>query len=62
MSNLRIPGAALVLVLAFGALSTQPAHASDQPVVGRNASTTKPAKFVVVLLKKEGADVLMPVE
>lgn len=35
---------------------------NDVHTVGRNASTTKPAKFIVVLLKKKGADVLMPAE
>jgi quercetin dioxygenase-like cupin family protein len=30
--------------------------------VGRNASTTEPAKFIVILLKKKGADVLLPAE
>jgi quercetin dioxygenase-like cupin family protein len=34
----------------------------DVHTVGRNASTTKPAKFVVVLLKKKGAPVLTPAE
>ncbi|TCR91048.1 cupin domain-containing protein [Rhizobium sp. BK376] len=34
---------------------------SDIHVVGRNASKTKPAKFVVVLLKNKGAPVLTPV-
>jgi quercetin dioxygenase-like cupin family protein len=34
----------------------------DVHVVGRNASTTKPAKFVVLLLKKQGAPVLVPAE
>jgi len=33
----------------------------DVHVVGRNASTTKPAKFVVFLVKKKGAPVLVPV-
>lgn len=32
----------------------------DVHTVGRNASATKPAKLVVVLLKKEGADVVLP--
>jgi quercetin dioxygenase-like cupin family protein len=32
----------------------------DIHVVGRNASSTKPAKFVVLLLKKQGAPVLVP--
>lgn len=34
----------------------------DVHVVGRNASTTKPAKFVVVLVKNKGAPVLIPVK
>ena len=35
---------------------------TDVHVVGRNTSDTKPAKFVVVLLKAKGAPVLTPVE
>jgi quercetin dioxygenase-like cupin family protein len=34
----------------------------DVHVVGRNASKTKPARFVVVLLKAKGAPVLTPVK
>ena len=34
----------------------------DIHVVGRNASKTKPAKFVVVLIKDKGAPVVVPVE
>ncbi len=33
---------------------------NDVHVVGRNASTTKPAKFVVFLLKNKDAPVLIP--
>lgn len=33
---------------------------NDVHVVGRNASKTKPAKFVVVLIKDKGAPVLVP--
>ena len=33
---------------------------NDVHTVGRNASRTKPAKFVVVFLKKKGAPVLLP--
>ncbi len=33
---------------------------SDVHVVGRNASQTKPAKFVVFLVKEKGAPVLVP--
>jgi quercetin dioxygenase-like cupin family protein len=35
---------------------------ADVHVVGRNASDTEPAKFVVVLLKAKGAPVLTPVK
>ena len=31
---------------------------NDVHVVGRNASTTQPAKFLVVLVKKQGAPIL----
>jgi quercetin dioxygenase-like cupin family protein len=34
----------------------------DVHVVGRNASRTKPAKFLVFLIKNKGAPVLVPVE
>src|SRR6266576_3291379 len=34
----------------------------DVHVVGRNASSTKPAKFLVVLVKDQGAPVLVPAE
>jgi quercetin dioxygenase-like cupin family protein len=34
----------------------------DVHVVGRNASTTKPAKFVVVLIKNKGAPILIPTQ
>jgi quercetin dioxygenase-like cupin family protein len=35
---------------------------TDIHVVGRNASKTQPAKFIVVLLKDKGAPVLVPVK
>ena len=35
---------------------------ADVHVVGRNASSTEPARFVVVLLKAKGAPVLRPVQ
>src|SRR5215468_10999420 len=35
---------------------------TDVHVIGRNASTTKPARFVVVLVKAKGAPVFTPVE
>lgn len=34
----------------------------DIHTVGRNASQTKPAKFVVVLIKKQGSPALIPVK
>jgi len=35
---------------------------NDVHVVGRSASTTEPAKILVVLLKKQGAPAVVPVE
>ena len=35
---------------------------TDVHTVGRNASATKPAKFVVVLVKKKGVDAVLPAE
>jgi quercetin dioxygenase-like cupin family protein len=35
---------------------------NDIHVIGRNASTTKPAKFLVVLVKNKDAPVLVPVK
>src|SRR5277367_4923373 len=34
----------------------------DVHTVGRNASTKKPAKFVVVMVKKKGVDAVLPAE
>jgi len=34
----------------------------DVHIVGRNASSTKPAKFVVVLVKNKGAPLFVPVK
>jgi quercetin dioxygenase-like cupin family protein len=34
----------------------------DVHIVGRNASRTKPAKFIAVLVKNQGAPILMPVK
>ena len=34
----------------------------DVHTIGRNASATKPAKFIVVLLKKQGVDAVLPAE
>src|SRR5262245_33484281 len=35
---------------------------NDVHIVGRNASSTKPAKFLVFLVKDKGAPVLVPVQ
>jgi len=35
---------------------------TDVHVVGRNASNTEPARFVVVLLKAKGAPIFVPAE
>src|SRR5262245_24362600 len=34
----------------------------DVHTVGRNASATKPAKFLVVMLKKKGVDAVLPAD
>ena len=34
----------------------------DVHTVGRNASATKPAKFIVVLVKKKGVDAVLPAQ
>jgi quercetin dioxygenase-like cupin family protein len=34
----------------------------DVHIVGRNASATQPARFVVVLVKKKGVDAVLPAE
>jgi hypothetical protein len=54
--------AKLILCLAWlapGWLMAQEGP-DDVHVVGRNASQTKPAKFVVFLVKEKGAPVLIP--
>jgi quercetin dioxygenase-like cupin family protein len=35
---------------------------NDVHTVGRNASATKPARFVVVMVKKKGVDAVLPAE
>jgi quercetin dioxygenase-like cupin family protein len=35
---------------------------NDVHTVGRNASATEPARFIVILLKKKGVDVVLPAE
>jgi quercetin dioxygenase-like cupin family protein len=35
---------------------------NDVHTVGRNASATKPAKFLVVMVKKKGVDAVLPAE
>ena len=35
---------------------------NDVHAVGRNASTTKPARFLVVLLKQKGVEAVLPAE
>lgn len=35
---------------------------NDVHVIGRNASNTKPAKFIVFLVKNKGAPVLIPIK
>ena len=35
---------------------------NDVHTIGRNASKTKPAKFIVVLVKRKGVDAVLPAE
>ena len=35
---------------------------NDVHTIGRNASATQPAKFIVVLVKKKGVDAVLPAE
>ena len=51
--NARMAGLVVALLFYEGP--------DDIHVVGRNASKTKPAKFVVLLVKNKGAPVLVPV-
>ena len=56
---MQLKGQAAVTLKAGQAFYEGPA---DVHVVGRNASTTEPARFVVVLLKGRGAPILTPVK
>ena len=56
---MQLKGQAAVTLRAGQTFYEGPA---DVHVVGRNASDTEPARFVVVLLKAKGAPVLRPAE
>ena len=56
---MQLKGKAAVALRAGQTFYEGPA---DVHVVGRNASNTEPARFVVVLLKGKGAPVLTPVK
>jgi hypothetical protein len=59
----RILCSLLVATLPFSSvLAAAYEGPDDVHVVGRNASSTKPAKFLVVLIKDKGAPALVPVE
>jgi quercetin dioxygenase-like cupin family protein len=56
-----------LLVLASNHTTLTPGQSfyegpDDVHVVGRNASQTKPAKFVVFLVKDKGAPALVPIK
>jgi quercetin dioxygenase-like cupin family protein len=55
--EMQVKGGELVTLTAGQMFYEAP---DDLHVVGRNASSTKPAKFVVVLIKDQGAPVLVP--
>ncbi len=55
---MQLKGGKLVTVTAGETFYEGP---NDVHVVGRSASTTKPAKLLVLLLKNKGAPVLVPV-
>lgn len=57
--QMQLKGEELVTVKAGETFYEGP---KDVHLIGRNASDTKPARFMVVLLKKRGAPVLTPVE
>src|SRR4029434_436404 len=56
---MQLKGQPAVTLSAGLTLSYAP---TDVHVVGRNASNTEPARFVVVLLKAKGAPILTPVQ
>ena len=56
--QMQLEGGPLVTVNAGETFYEGP---DDVHVIGRNASTSKPARFVVVLIKRKGAPVLTPV-
>ena len=56
--QMQLEGKPLVTVKAGETFYEGP---DDVHLIGRNASSSKPARFVVVLLKKEGSPVLTPV-
>jgi quercetin dioxygenase-like cupin family protein len=60
-----LEGSIVMQVRGGKAVTLQPGQTfyegpNDVHVVGRNASTTKPARFIVVLVKNKGADVVLP--
>ncbi len=57
--QMQLKGGPLVTVKAGETFYEGP---RDVHVVGRNASDSEPARFVVVLLKRQGAPVLTPVD
>jgi quercetin dioxygenase-like cupin family protein len=57
--QMQLEGAPLVTLKAGDTFYEGP---NDVHVVGRNASESEPARFVVVLLKRQGAPVLTPVD
>lgn len=57
--QMQLQGKPLVTVKAGETFYEGP---DDVHLIGRNASSTEPARFVVVLLKKQGVPVVLPLE
>jgi quercetin dioxygenase-like cupin family protein len=57
--QMQLQGGPLVTLKAGDTFYEGP---DDVHVLGRNASNSEPARFVVVLLKRQGAPVLTPVD
>lgn len=55
-----LEGSIVMQVRGGKEVTLTPGRPDDVHVVGRNASKTKPAKFVLVMVKDKGAPILVP--
>jgi hypothetical protein len=58
--SLHLHAAEQAIVTPPGAVDPIHRHGARASIYGRNASATKPARFIVILVKKQGADVVLP--